>query len=148
MPTTVPRRLALASLLLLGAACSSDKPTGPSVSALVGTWDATQITLTSQANPSNTIDGIASGLGIELTFDASGGYTAVTTTQGISPDTATGTATVNGNAITLTDATNEVTSGTFSVNGNTLTVHFTQGLTFDFGSGDEAATLDATLIKQ
>lgn len=146
MPITVPRRLALASLLL-AAACSS-KSTAPNQNSLVGTWVATQLVFTSQANPATTFDAIANNYGLTMIYDASGSYTFITTAPGLSPDTATGTVTLNGNSIALADDQGGAISGTYTINGNTLTVHLSTGITYDFGAGEVAATADGTLIKQ
>ncbi len=139
--------LAMVSLLTL-AACGSDN--GPSASDLVGTWSATSFVFTSTADPGTSVDPIAGGATLTVVFTSGGGYTTTTTVPGSPDDVSTGTYAVSGSTITLTESGSSPTtlSGTFSLNGSTLTLHITSGIEFDFGSGEEAATVNGILQKQ
>jgi flagellar basal body rod protein FlgF len=138
-----PLAIALAgAVLLAGAACSDSL----APSDVAGTWNATSVVFTSVANPStNSGNVIALGFSLSITLNADGSA-SVTQDDGSGATTDTGTYTINGSDFSLTTG-GDTSSGTIALNGNTLTVHITTGVTFDFGSGDEAATVALTLTR-
>jgi hypothetical protein len=114
-------------LLLLGAIlCSggcSDDGTGPvdALEPLVGTWRAESLVLTSQANPSLSLDLIQEGAVFTISILGNGQYQAVLTAFG-QTNAELGTLTVSGNQITMEPSSQggATTVGTFSFSGEAL----------------------------
>ena len=89
-----PRRTAkvgFVSAVALGA-CSGDTGSGSSITIddLVGTWNATTVTYTSQENPADRVDRIAGGGSATMTVEGNGGYTFVLTPAGAAPEVTNG----------------------------------------------------------
>ena len=141
------RHLALttvAALALVSVNC------GDSVAPadLVGTWSATKLQFTNQANSSETIDIVAEGGSFTISILANGTWQATLAIPDMSPQVGGGTYDVSGTDLVLFETGDPVgTDYSISLSGNTLTITSTD-LTWDFGSGDVAARLDGTLVRQ
>ncbi|MGE0353056.1 MAG: hypothetical protein AB7I33_00840 [Gemmatimonadales bacterium] len=144
------KRIWLAALAFtVLAACSNDKNgTGPALGGIEGSWSATALTFIQVAPPNMQVDAIAGGAGLTITFNANGTYQTVTTSPGQPDDMSTGSVSLNGNMMTLDELGGSTIVGTYSVVNNVMTVNLTTGIEFDFGSGDEAATVQGTFVKQ
>jgi hypothetical protein len=123
--------IAIAGLVLGVAACSDS---GPSADSFVGTWDATRI--------------IGDDGTYRITFNADGTWHAVMTVPGVMVDLPSGTWSASIDVLTI------VTTGMsgeqqfdYVLSGNTLTLSGANA-EWDFGSGDEPATLSMTLTKR
>jgi hypothetical protein len=136
----------LVGALVWTAACSD---TGPSADSFVGTWRATKMEFVRVANPSETVDLIADlGGSFTITFSADSTWEAIQTVPSVAPDTVDGHWSVSLDVLTLTQTGQSGNRQfTFVLSGDTITL--TGGdVEWDFGSGDEAATLSITLTKQ
>jgi hypothetical protein len=131
----------LATLLVLGA-CGDDGTSLDTV-GLEGTWNATVIEFTDNANSQNVVDLIQrDGASFTLVVDATG--TASSTFDDGVGGTSSDSGTLNSDATTLT-----LGGQTFDAtrNGDVLTL-VDPGELFDFGSGSEvAATLRIVLSR-
>lgn len=88
-------------LFLLGGGCSDD-PTGPKeLKPLVGVWEARELVMTNQANPSVVVDLIEQGATFVLSILANGQYSASLTFLG-QGTAEMGTVQVSGNNVTIT----------------------------------------------
>ena len=137
--------MAMAGVVLGAAACSDS---GPSADSFLGTWSATQMEFTRTANPAETVEIIGDGATFKITFAADSTWQAVLTAPGMQPDTSSGTWAASIDVLTI------VTTGMsgeqqfdYVLSGTTLTLSGAN-TDWDFGSGDEAATLSITLTKQ
>ena len=93
--------IALSLFLLLFVGCSDDS-TGPKeVKPLVGVWEATELVMTNQANPSVSVDLIEEGATFVLSVVSNGQYSASLTAFGQST-AELGTVEVSGNDVTIT----------------------------------------------
>lgn len=139
------RKLAAIPLLIgLGVACSDT--TGITEADLVGTWNATAFKFSDFGNPVMDFDVIGIGGSATATFAAGGAYQIAVS---IFPDTLTGTWALQGtNTLILAQAgVTDTTEFQVSLSGTTLTL-YSNDLTFDFGSGEIPAQLNATFVKQ
>lgn len=92
----------LSSLLLLFALGCSEDPTGPKeLEPFVGVWDANELVMTNQANPSVEVDLIQEGASFTLSVLANGQYAATLTFLG-QGTSEMGTIKVSGSQITIT----------------------------------------------
>lgn len=129
-----------ALLLLAAAACGDDEGTGTDGDTLVGTWIATSALFTSVAEPTVTADPVADGdVSLTLVVRADDTIT-ITTLQGGVAEVDDGTIDVNGSTVAI-DFAGDTTSGTIDLGGDRLELLLTSNTSFDFGSGEEAATL-------
>jgi hypothetical protein len=136
----------IAAALVLGAAACSD--TSAPMEDLVGTWNATAMVFTRVADTTEKVDVIALGATFRMTLAADSTWTAIQTVPLAVPDTATGTWTASLDVLTL-EETGQSGNMQFQyvMSGNTVTL--TGGsVDFDFGFGDEPATLSITATKQ
>ena len=153
MLATLRRRLGLLVLPLLvaGAACGGDDPTGPDsgVDQLVGSWSATSMTVTNDANPSQSADLIEEGASFTINVQPSGQYTASLTFLGF-PSTEIGFLRVEGNEIVFTREfpSAETSRAEFVLSGNQITLRGPTEFDFNGDSSGEAATLESVLIRQ
>ena len=95
-------RFGLGLWVLLGlGACGGDNgvEADPAVAPFVGTWDATEFTITSDADPSEVVDLLAFGE-FYITIEPSGQYTA-TLELSVGPGVEIGQLTVIGNTVRL-----------------------------------------------
>jgi hypothetical protein len=136
--------LAASAAIVLGCG-SSVEP-----SELTGTWDATVFRFTNLANTSQTVDLVAQGGGFTITLSANNTYQATITVPGAADDVTSGTwqySSLDGLTLTETGQTGG-TDINVSLAGSTMTLSSTDGITFDFGAGDVAVRLDATLVRR
>jgi hypothetical protein len=137
--------LVLAGLALGAAACSDNS--APPLDTFVGTWNATKMEFTRVANPTDKIDIIALGATFRITFAADSTWQAIMTVPETAPDTTAGTWTASIDVLTLAETG---VSGnmqfTYVLSGNTISLSGAN-VNFDFGSGDEPATLSLTATK-
>jgi hypothetical protein len=140
------RWMCAAALVVAGAACGESA--GAAFDDLVGTWDATTFQVTQVASPGTTVELIASGATFTITLRADSSYLAILTEPETSPDTTTGTW---GSSIDLLTLRETGIPGerqfAYVLSGRTVTLTGAS-VDFDFGNGDEPATLDVTLVKR
>jgi hypothetical protein len=126
-------------------ACSDDG-TGPAeLQPLVGTWQATELTLTNQANPGTSVDLIEQGATFTLSILATGQYSASLVIFG-QANQEVGTVSVSGNQITITPNVGSSTTGTWTLQGNTVIVDGDTEFDFNFDGISEAATVHMELV--
>jgi hypothetical protein len=143
------RTVLVSVLSCLTVACSSSS-TGPTVPNVVGTWNATKAEFIRVANPATKLELISAGASVKAVFAADNTFTLTASLPGTQPDVSTGTYTVTTSTLTLNITSNtpaENITFTLSMSGNTMSL--TGGTApFNFGNGDEAATVNLTLTKQ
>jgi hypothetical protein len=94
--------LMLVAAIAAGAAFGGgDGGSGPSPSAITGTWQATSMLFVSQADPKVSVDVIAAGGSATLTLDANKSYLMVLTLPATAPETTTGTWSLSGDVLTM-----------------------------------------------
>ncbi len=129
---------------------SSDVGTGVAVVDLAGTWNATVVEFTNQANTTEKVDLIVEGATIVLTIMANGDYTLTVDEPMEAQSVEEGTIAINGNTLTLSETgQTSVEVFAFSLSGNTLTL--TTGddeFDFDDNGTEEPASLRAVFQKQ
>lgn len=108
---------------------------------IAGTYEATTMVFTSQADPNTSADVLAAGYSFAIEFN-SDGTLETTFTIGGSTDTDSGTYVIDGDAITI-NTDGDPASGTIDRSGDTLTIVLTTGVEYDFDDdgSDEPATL-------
>jgi hypothetical protein len=99
-------------------------------------------------NAASTIDIVAIGAVLQVTFNANLTFVTTATFPGEAPEVTTGTYTVTATKLTIT---NDQNSGgevmVFDVALNSGTLLLTNGaIDFDFGAGEVASKLDLTLV--
>ncbi len=144
-------RIAVTGALAIGFAVGCSDSTDPqenvTIEDLVGTWNATSIQYTNNAT-GQAINAFLFGARLSITVAADGTYTGSVTEPGGTPESISGTVTVQGNSITITDDSSpgDAAVGTFTLSGSTLTI--TAQDEFDFGAGEVAATLVLVMQRQ
>jgi len=132
----------------LGAGCSGDS-TGTSLPDLVGTWHATTAVVTSVANPGTSVNLIALGATLQITFNANLSYTSTITVPGEAPEVSNGTYVETANQLTLHDnsssGSDTIVFG-LGLSGGTLSLTGGTPFTFNFGAGEVPARLDVTAV--
>ena len=123
---------------------------GPNQDQFVGTWNATSVVYTNQANTAQKVDLVAEGATVVVVLAASGNYIITATLPGEAPDVTTGTWSASADVLTLHE-TGVAFSLQFDWNlaGSTLTISGADS-EFDF-NGDgvpEAAKLGVVLERQ
>ena len=148
-PRLHPTLLAILCLLSVGlvlGACSDDG-TGPAeLQPLVGTWQATELTLTNLANPDTSVDLIEQGATFTLSILATGQYSASLVIFG-QPSQEVGSVSVSGNQITIAPNGGSSTTGTWILQGNTVIVDGDTEFDFNVDGIPEAATVHMELIR-
>lgn len=135
-----------ALLLLVALACGDDGGTGTDGDNLVGTWVATSALFTSVAEPAVTADPVEDGdVSLTLVVRADGTIT-ITTLQGGVAEVDDGTIDVTGSMVAI-DLAGDTTSGTIDLDDDRLELLLTSNTSFDFGSGEEAATLRLVFVR-
>ncbi len=132
------------------AGCGDSNGPGTSeetVDALVGTWNATSMVFTNNANSSETFDLIADGGSFSITLTAAGGFSGSSTFMDMT-DTFGGTFVVQGTNLIITE-TGESGPETiaFTRSGNTLTLTLDDEFDFDDDGFDEEAILVIVLQR-
>ena len=141
--------LALIGLLGSAAAACKDDTTGTSIPNIVGTWHATSAVVTNVATPAVSVNLIALGATLQITFTSSLNYTSTINLPGQPAEVSSGTYVETATQLTLHDtqaSTNPTVTFSLAMSGGTLSLTGGSPFTFDFGAGDVAARLDVTLV--
>lgn len=143
------RWVALAAFALL--ACGEDQPGpggDPALAALVGEWNATQLVLTSVANPGTSVDIVAMGAEFTLNIQPSGQYTAILLFSG-QAGTEIGFVSVSGNTLILRRnfPSEETTTAVYQLSGNRLVMDGETDFDFNLDGSAEAATAHFDLTR-
>jgi hypothetical protein len=138
--------LKLASLAAL-VACGDS--TGVTVNDLEGTWTATEMVFTSQADPSTSIDLVAAGGSLTLTIRADGTFTTAMREPGGEIDIDTGTVSVEGTVLTIAESgQGSPTAFSASRSGDNLTLTSSdEDYDFDGDDIEDEATLRILLQR-
>ncbi len=141
------RHLTTATLaLILMTGCGDDGGTGVDPDDIAGTWTATSMLFTQVAAPNATYDIIVEDVAtLVVVFNAAGTYTFTFTFPPQPDENETGTYSVSGNTLTSTPTGGVAETTEISRNGDTMTL--TDDDDWDFGAGDEPATLVITLTR-
>jgi hypothetical protein len=151
----VARTLSLMALAaILSAGCSKDSTTAPegiTIADLVGSWTASSVVFTSQANSSQKFDIVAAGGELRATV-LDGGRTRMWLDVGSFSDEWDSLLTLDGNTLTMTPAeTSRPTRHyTIDVSADRLTMTSSDA-SFDFtlsGASGVAATEKTVLVRQ
>lgn len=149
------RKLSGAVALMLAATiagCGDEETTGPAGSALLqDSWVATVWRYTNQANTSQQVELVATGVTVTLTI-ATSSYNILFTMPGQPNQSISGTYTVSGNNFIITEtgsSTPESIPFTFSNGNNTLSMTSANSdWDFDNDGTDEPATLTMLFTRQ
>ena len=146
------RRTLAALAVVVASACGGDGgPTGPdaALAPFVGDWVATELVLTSVANPDIAPDLIGLGAVFTMNVQPSGQYTAILI-YAQQASTEIGTLRVSGNTLTLNRdfPSRAVTSGTYSLSGNVLTLDGNTEFDFNLDGTPDAALVHFRLVKE
>lgn len=141
---------ALAVLVFAGCGDGGTDPgVDPALAPFVGDWLATELVMTSVANPSVAPDLIALGSTFKLNVQPSGQYTAILiyAEQGA---TEIGTLSVSGNTVALNRAfpSRGTTHAVYSFSGNRLTLEGDTEFDFNLDGTPEPALVRFELVKQ
>jgi hypothetical protein len=133
-----------AMALILISACGD--ATGVTAEDLAGTWTSTAAVFTSVEDPTMTADIADEGNSVTMVLGADGTFTATYSSPGETDDVDTGTYTVVGDVLTISDS-GEGTGDTFTIarDGDSMTL--TSDDEYDFGTGVEPAILVITLSR-
>jgi hypothetical protein len=137
------RRVMTVAALVAGLAACGDS-TGLTPEDLAGTWDATEMVFTNQADASESVDIIEDGASLTVTVNAAGTVSAVFDDGQGGTDSDSGTLGVDGSTLTIGG---ETYSAARSGDDLTLT-DSTSEFDFDDDGSDEAATLVIRLVRQ
>ncbi len=139
---------AIAAAFAVGCSDSTD-PGDVTGNDLAGTWDATSVVFTPDAG-GTAVDVVPLGFGLEITFNAEGGYTATFTEPGEAPDLEIGTYTVVNGVLTLTPVGEDAETMTIdSFSGSTMVLSDSNAeFDFDDNGTEEPANMTATMVKQ
>lgn len=144
-----PLRTVLCACFVL-AACGSD-PTEPDVGALAGLWEATDLVVTNQNDPQQSMDLIAAGGALTLNIEPSGYYTLTLDFQGTVAPPELGIIRVEGDQLIIDVQVSgtgpRVDTATYSVSGDQFTLEGPTLFDFDFDAQAEEAWLDATFQR-
>lgn len=130
--------------------CSSDiTEPDPAVAPFVGDWVATQLVLTSVANPDVSPDLIEEGAQFKLNIQPSGQYTAILVYAQQS-STEIGTISVTGNTITLARdfPSRSTTTAVYVLSGDHLTLDGETEFDFNLDGTPEPATVHFDLVRE
>ena len=142
------KRASIGTALIAVMAIGCSDSTGPSAADLVGTWIAASYVFTETADATQTIDVIALGMSLSITFTETS-MSGTMTIPGFDPEAFTSTYTLDGDQITISDPTEDPETLTIVVTETTLTISGGED-TFDFNDdGQEtAASYVMTFTKQ
>ena len=115
----------------------------------VGDWAATELVLTSVANPEISPDLTALGAVFKMNVQPSGQYTAILI-YAQQASTEIGTLRVSGNTLTLNRdfPSRAVTSGTYTMSGNVLTLDGNTEFDFNLDGTPDVALVHFRLVKE
>ncbi len=136
------RAVSLTFSLTAVAACSS--PTELTVQNLEGTWDASQILFTNQANTAETVEEIALGASLVVTVNADGTISSLYTDPQGGTSSDSGALNAEGTQLTLA-------GDTFQANlsgGSLRLIDATSTYDFDSDGTDDPATLTIDLVRR
>lgn len=148
----------LFAMVLIGIHCkSSTEPTDDGLSTFVGTWAANsdiEGTLmeydATDVNPAFQVNVLLLGASVQVTLKSDGDYNLVLTEPGGTPEVEEGTATVDGNKITMIPdgAPEDAITFTYTLNEPFLTL-VSDDVAFDFTNtgNDVPATLTLTMKR-
>lgn len=132
------------------AACGSD-PTEPDVGDLAGLWEATDLVVTNQDDPQQSMDLIAAGGALTLSIEPSGYYTLTLDFQGNVAPPELGVVRVEGDQLIIEVQVSgtgpRVDTATYSLSGNRFTLEGPTLFDFDFDAQAEEAWLEATFQR-
>ncbi len=111
--------------------------------ALVGSWTATSMVVSNDANPSETVDLLAEGVSFTLTMTAEGAYTGNFSSPGEN-ESFSGTYVVNGFSLTLSEEGDDDEILAFTLADGLLILTMDESWDFDEDGTDE----DATMVVQ
>jgi hypothetical protein len=130
--------------------CGDSTEPDVTVADLVGTWSATQFSVTDESGTIGPLNLISLGGGLVITVAANGSFTGTFRATALSAETSVaGSITIQQGMLTLsfTDGLDEPISGDFVLGNNRLTITGT-GLTVDFeGQTIPAATVILVLER-
>jgi len=136
------RMLAVGTVVAALVACGDS--TGITAEDLAGTWEATEIVFTNQANTSESVDVVDLGASLTVTVSASGTVSTVFDDGQGGTDSDSGTLSVDGSTLTIGGETFEAERS-----GDELTLtDATNEFDFDDDGTDEAANLVIRLVRQ
>lgn len=141
------KRTSMATVLLAALSIGCSDSTGPTEAAdLVGTWVASAFVFTNAANTAETVDVIALGMSMTVTFTE----TTVSWTMnfaGQDQEVFAGTYTLAANQITMSDPIEGDETFTFALDGNILTLTLSDTFDFNDDGQETAATTVLTLTR-
>ena len=123
-PTLLELILILSLTFLLFSACSDDDPTGPGADSIVGVWKGVKNTVFygSLTNPdSSNVEILTDDISFTLTIKDDNTYTVEFVFLGVT-ESISGTWSVSGNTITITEPGEPTVTSDYSISGNTLTI--------------------------
>lgn len=133
--------LFLAIMFAFLASCSSDSGTDPDASDLEGTWNLTEYKYISQGTSGEFDAKAAQNISLTMTVNSNGSFSVSGSFSGI-PFSFSGNFNDDGTDIDDGDPNTSIT-----LSGDTLTIEDTSE-TWDFGNGDEPATLRQVYVRQ
>ncbi|MCB0265916.1 MAG: hypothetical protein KDH95_21335 [Calditrichaeota bacterium] len=150
MKKSIFRMLFSLIVIALIAGCSDDDSTNPDNSGnlgnLVGTWNATEFTYTSNANPSDQYDFLSTGVSVVFKVESDGDYTVTIGVPGFPAQSFSGNLNADSNGDIEIDDDPDIQ---VTVTSTTLTiVDPNESWDFDEDGTDEPATLRQVYTKQ
>jgi hypothetical protein len=135
--------------MLAGLVLACGDGTGVTDADLVGTWNATEFTFSDFGDPVMDFHVIEANGTASVVMRADGTYTFTLTMPFSLPDVTSGAwELTSGTQLVLTEQGAADGWGMrVSLAGSALTIH-SEDVTFDFGSGEIPAQLDATFVRQ
>jgi hypothetical protein len=139
------RHLTISTMaLILMTGCGDS--TGVEPDDLAGTWTATMMVFTSEADATESVDIVADEMAtLEIVLDADETYASAFTFPDEADENETGTYSTTSTTLTITPT--DGTAETFGLARDDDTMTLTRDDTYDFGSGEEPATLVITLAR-
>ena len=133
------------------AACSSNSTGTNNKSGppdLTGTWTIRKYEFVSVANPATKVDVIATGYtGTAVLSDASKTWSVVVYQGTTVINQSAGTYSETATTVTFTQTGQTPSTFNLSVSGNTATLTDGTNSSYNFGNGEEAATVNITFVK-
>ena len=143
------KRTSLGTILLAAVAIGCSDSTGPAETTdLVGTWNASAFVFTNSADAAQTVDVIALGMTLSITFTETT-MSGIMSFPGEGQELFSGTYTLSGGQITFLDSDPEEGDETFtqSLDGSILTLTFSDSFDFNDDGQETDATAVMTLTK-
>ena len=139
--------LAVAALMACGSSGTGPEDENPTGTGITGSWRGFYFEMTSQADPSVSVDLVQYGVAYSITINADSSYTASTTFLGSTVEE-NGVLQLSGNNITMVSPQNGTFNGTYTLSGDTLSMNLS-GMAFDFDQDgtSEAADLSTSLLR-